>query len=284
MRKRKLKKKNIFIAFLLLIILIFLIIFIINHLPKDNKKETSVFKTEQNKWEKYKYYLKNNQKRYEVYFSTHPEADLNDVIAIVNVNADKEAYKESNEANLQKGQEILVNKYHSLAENYTPKSMVEMDKKYAYEGRKALPEVNEAFKKMYEDALKENIEMYVVSAFRSYTYQGQLYTNYITTYGEKYANTVSARPGYSEHQTGLALDILSDSVEMKDFESTKAFAWLKENSYKYGFILRYPKDKEYLTGYAYEPGHYRYLGKELAKKVWEENITYDEYYAYYLDN
>ena len=283
MKKRKLKKKNIFIAFVILIALILLSIFIINHLPNNKQKETSVFKTE-NKWEKNKYYLKDNQKRYEEYSATHPEAELKDVIAIVNVNADKEPYKEANDANLKKGKEILVNKYYSLDENYTPQDMIEMPKKYAYEGRKVLPEVNEAFQKMYEGALKENIKIYVVSAFRSYTYQGQLYTNYITTYGEKYANTVSARPGYSEHQTGLALDILSDNVDMSEFVNTKAFSWLKENSYKYGFILRYPKDKEYLTGYAYEPWHYRYLGPDLAKKVWEENITYDEYYAYYLDN
>ena len=71
---------------------------------------------------------------------------------------------------------------------------------------------------------------------------------------------------------------------MSEFENTKAYSWLKENSYKYGFILRYPKDKTYLTGYAFESWHYRYLGKEMAKKVYDENITYDEYYTFYLDN
>ena len=162
--------------------------------------------------------------------------------------------------------------------------MINVDLSYSYEGRRILPEVNDAFIKMYNDAKKEGINLFVVSAYRSYSYQEKLYNNYITMYGIDYANTVSAKPGFSEHQTGLAMDILSPGVQMSEFENTKAYSWLKENSYKYGFILRYPKDKTYLTGYAFESWHYRYLGKEMAKKVYDENITYDEYYTFYLDN
>ena len=103
-------------------------------------------------------------------------------------------------------------------------------------------------------------------------------------YGEDYANTVSAKPGFSEHQTGLAMDILTPGIEMSEFKNTKASDWLKDNGYKYGFILRYPEDKTYITGYAFESWHYRYLSKEIAKKVYNEGITYDEYYAFYLDN
>ena len=101
-------------------------------------------------------------------------------------------------------------------------------------------------------------------------------------YGSDYTNTVSAKPGFSEHQTGLALDIIEKGGQMSEFENSKAYPWLKENAYKYGFILRYPKDKTYLTGYAFESWHYRFLGKDLAKKVYDEGITYDEYYAFYL--
>ena len=158
-----------------------------------------------------------------------------------------------------------------------------MNLEYAYKGRNILPEVNEAFIEMYNAAKTYKIDLYVTSAFRSYSYQKYLYNNYLTTYGEEYTNTVSAYPGFSEHQTGLALDILSPGIDMANFENSKAYEWLKENSYKYGFILRYPKDKTNLTGYAFESWHYRYLGKETAKKVYDEDITYDEYYAFYLD-
>ena len=283
-KHRKLKIKNIVILIVSILILIFLFLIFRSHNTVIKDKEKTSFKEEVNEFQKLKYYISKNQKRYENYYNTHPETDIQDVIAIVNVSADKTAYEESKEADLSKGITVLVNKYNSLAEDYEPKDMQEMTSTYAYAGRKILPEVNEAFIKMYKDALKDDIKLYVVSAFRSYQYQSQLYTNYIATYGEEYANTVSARPGYSEHQTGLALDILSDNVEMSEFKDTKAYSWLKDNAYKYGFIMRYPEGKEYLTGYAFEAWHYRYLGTDLAQKVYDEGITYDEYYAYYLDN
>ena len=93
------------------------------------------------------------------------------------------------------------------------------------------------------------------------------------------ADTYSARAGTSEHQTGLATDVNSVSTS---FENSSAFKWLEKNSYKYGFILRYPKGKEHITGYMYEPWHYRYVGSEVAKVIKEKNITYEEYYATYI--
>ena len=91
------------------------------------------------------------------------------------------------------------------------------------------------------------------------------------------------RAGYSEHQTGLALDIVTYGASMDTFENTDEFKWLSDNAYKYGFILRYPKGKEKLTGYSYESWHYRYVGKDVAKKIHDLDITYDEYYAYYIE-
>ena len=93
----------------------------------------------------------------------------------------------------------------------------------------------------------------------------------------------ASRPGFSEHQTGLALDIVTDNIIGNEFENTDEFKWLQENAHLYGFILRYPKDKEYITGYNYESWHYRYVGKELATKIKESGLTYDEYYAYYCE-
>ena len=110
-----------------------------------------------------------------------------------------------------------------------------------------------------------------------------VHENYKEKNGQAYADQFAARPDFSEHQTGLALDIFTPGAGMTTFENTKAFKWLKENSYKYGFILRYPEGKEKLTGYSYEPWHYRYLGKDLAKKVYDSGLTFDEYYTYYLE-
>ncbi len=233
---------------------------------------------------KEKYYLHKNLDRYLTYFTTHPEENPSDIIALVNVSGDYEGYSHVKEADLTKKNLILVNKYNKLAQSYIPDGLFNMNLTYAYENRKVNQEVNEAFIKMYKDAKEEGYDLFVTSAFRSFDYQQTLYNNYISMYGVDYANTVSAQAGFSEHQTGLALDILTPGVSMSDFKNTKEYEWLISNSYKYGFILRYPENKTHLTGYAFESWHYRYLGEEIAKKVFDEGITYDEYYAFYLDN
>jgi len=119
---------------------------------------------------------------------------------------------------------------------------------------------------------------------RDYDEQEETYEYYKSTKGEEYANNYAAQPGNSEHQTGLAFDILSPNSNTKNFDETEEFKWLQKNAYKYGFIMRYPKDKEDITGYKYEPWHYRYVGIEVAKQIHEEDITFDEYYAFYIEN
>ena len=101
---------------------------------------------------------------------------------------------------------------------------------------------------------------------------------------KKYADSIASRPGASEHQTGLTLDIFSkDNSNKNTFKDTEVFKWLKDNSYKFGFILRYPEDKVKVTGYGYESWHYRYVGKKIAKYIYENNITFEEYYAYFIE-
>ena len=131
-----------------------------------------------------------------------------------------------------------------------------------------------AFQVMQEAAANEGIKLEIISGFRSYEKQQQTYQSWVNTYGREYADTISARPGYSEHQSGLAMDLNSLKFAFAD---TKEGKWLAENCWKYGFIIRYPEDKEDVTGYKYEPWHIRYLGKETAKKVYESGLCLEEY-------
>ena len=131
-----------------------------------------------------------------------------------------------------------------------------------------------AYYRMKCCALKDGIKLKIISGFRSYEYQEKIYNIYVKEFGEERANTFSAKPGYSEHQTGLAIDICEDSDK---FIGTKEAKWLQENAYKFGFIIRYPKGKEEKTGYKYEPWHLRYVGKKHAKKIYCNNITLEEY-------
>ena len=96
------------------------------------------------------------------------------------------------------------------------------------------------------------------------------------------ADTYSARPGHSEHQTGLAIDLAAFNSNLNNFEETKEYEWVKDNAHLYGFILRYPKGKEHITGYMFEPWHYRYVGTKVAKEIYEMDITFDEYYELFL--
>jgi len=130
------------------------------------------------------------------------------------------------------------------------------------------------FMKMADAATLDNIVIKNASGYRSYNYQVNLYDNYVKKDGKEAADTYSARPGFSEHQTGFALDINMDNI---NFYETIEYQWLSKNAYKYGFILRYPKDKEYITGYKFEPWHYRYVGRKHSKKIYENNLTLEEY-------
>lgn len=143
------------------------------------------------------------------------------------------------------------------------------------------PEAEKNFTSMKSDAGSEGIKLNVFSTFRSYKRQTELYGKYVRNHGQKEADTFSARPGHSEHQTGLSFDIGGANSNLWTSEKlgeTKEGIWMAENSYKYGFILRYPKGKEHITGYKYEPWHFRYVGKPLAEEIHNSGLTLEEFF------
>ena len=229
---------------------------------------------------KHDYFIKNRLERYMKYNSD----DIDTIITNINSNLDYDFYTNVQTTNLEKGILIIVNKYYSLSKDYSSE-LVTMDKNYSnYTNSQLNKEAYEAFKLLVDDAKKLGYHIRNNSAYRSYETQEKLYNNSKKTNGVEYADKWSARAGHSEHQTGLSLDVgVQTKYASGKFENSKEFTWMKENSYKYGFILRYPKGKEYITGYSYEPWHYRYVGKEAATYIYENNLTFEEYYAYFID-
>ena len=228
-----------------------------------------------------KYYINENVARYLDYGNSHNQ-DSKKIIGVVNSKADLGFYSNIYDSNLNDNNLILVNKFYHLKEDYTPSDLVTLSGQYNRgANNKMREEAASAFMKMVDAARLENIIIYNMSAFRSYDYQVNLYDKYIKRDGKEAADKYSARPGYSEHQSGLCSDLneISDS-----FEGTDEAIWLKNNAYKYGFILRFPKGKEDITGYKYEPWHYRYVGVDAAKIIYDDDITLEEYYAYYIEN
>lgn len=151
---------------------------------------------------------------------------------------------------------LIVNKTYSLPLSYNPGGLT--------------AETYSAFEQLSADAGNSGLDIYLSSGFRSYDYQNEIYNNYVDAYGQETADTFSARPGHSEHQTGLAIDVntIDDS-----FADTKEAKWLAEHCHEYGFIIRYPKGKDSITGYKYEPWHIRYVGKEVAQAVHDAGIA-----------
>ena len=230
---------------------------------------------------KEKYYINDYVARYLDYGNSNNQ-DSKKIIAMVNSKADLGFYSNSYDSNLDENNLVIVNKFYHLKEDYTPTDLVTLSGQYNKSvNNKMRKEAAEAFMKMVDAASLGNITLYNMSAFRSYDYQDNLYSRYIKMDGKEAADKYSARPGYSEHQSGLCSDLneISDS-----FEGTDEAIWLKNNAYKYGFILRFPKGKEDITGYKYEPWHYRYVGVDAAKIIYEDDITLEEYYAYYIEN
>lgn len=229
---------------------------------------------------KEKYYINDNVARYLDYGNNH-DVDFKKVIGIVNSKADLGFYSESLDSNLNDNNLILVNKFYHLKEDYIPSDLVSLGGQYNRGANSRMrKEAADAFMKMVDAAKLDNIILYNASAFRSYDYQVNLYNRYIKRDGKEAADKYSARPGYSEHQSGLC----SDLNEISDkFDGTDEANWLKDNAYKYGFILRFPKGKEDITGYKYEPWHYRYVGLDAAKIIHDDDITLEEYYAYYIE-
>lgn len=184
-----------------------------------------------------------------------------------------------------KAYDALVNKINNLPDSYAPDDLVSLDDVPTVLKN---PEVNQLREKAYSALIdlfaaaknEAEYELFARSGYRSYNTQTALYNSYVSNNGQAAADKYSAKPGQSEHQTGLAIDITCEALNYlldDTFADTEEGKWVSENAHRFGFIVRYPKGKEEITGYSYEPWHIRYLGTELATKVFESGLTLEEY-------
>ncbi len=180
---------------------------------------------------------------------------------------------------------VLVNKQNHLPSDYIPPDLVEPDIPFTFdekaEKRLLRQEASSHLEELFTAAKENGFILYGVSGYRSYETQKNLFQYFVRRDGsEEKANQISARPGESEHQSGLTMDVTSKSVNfglVKSFGETKEYAWLKDNAHLFGYIVRYPQGKEHITEYTYEPWHLRYVGQELALNLYESDMPYEEY-------
>ncbi|MBZ2174726.1 M15 family metallopeptidase [Schnuerera sp. xch1] len=179
---------------------------------------------------------------------------------------------------------VLVNKNRNLPPDYKPEDLVIPNVRFPFEEtlekKYMRKEAANALEELFNQANEEGIYLFAISGYRSYNTQSYLFNTRAERDGFEEANKLTAYPGQSEHQTGLAMDLSCQSLGFtleQDFGQTIEGKWLKENAHKFGFIIRYPKEAVDITGYSYEPWHIRYVGKEVAKEIYEKNITLEEY-------
>lgn len=182
---------------------------------------------------------------------------------------------------------VLINKELPLPADYVPADLVVPKVPFSFSGfqeKKLMQkEAAEALEKLFAGAKEQGLSLFAVSGYRSYDRQKAIYDENVAKRGEERTNLFSAKPGYSEHQSGLAMDVSANSIGYRldeEFAGTPEGKFLADHAWEYGFIIRYPEGKSDITGYAYEPWHIRYVGETMAKELHDRGITMEEYYHY----
>ena len=257
----------------------------INYLMKISGKNISYLKDmdyiDISKYYEFKNFDASKYERYEAYLKDN-EYDLKDVVTYVNINLDLKPYTDTLEVDDPNSLNVLVNKYNYLPNGYSPSDLIYLDG--AYGNKVPVREIlKDDFLKLQKTAKEEiGINLMPTTAYRNFSFQTTLYNNYVASDGKEKADTYSARPGYSEHQTGLAIDLRNTVLPSNIRLTDENFDWLLNNAYKFGFIIRFPKEKEFITGYQFENWHIRYVGESTAKIIYENNLTLEEYIDLYV--
>lgn len=227
------------------------------------------------------YFLTKNLTRYTSLKVKYTEYSYTKTVSYVNTMRDYPFYTNTIQTDTSQKNLILVNKYYQLPNNYVP-TLHSIDSKYSFIPLQATPETKNAFERMCMDAKTLGLIIKGQSAYRSYNTQNYVYwsranPNNPASIAER--DRVSARAGFSEHQTGLAIDV---NTLTSLSAGSNEYKWYKDKAHLYGFIIRYPENKEDITGYRFEPWHLRYVGVDVATYIYNNNITFDEYYAYFI--
>lgn len=222
--------------------------------------------------------------RYLEYGEKNKDLNIDEIVTRIELNLDKTYYDDSILIKNPDSIDTLANKYLEIPEDYEPSDLVDMDDDYAnniYGQKKLRKEAYDKFVEMCEASRKDDVTFYAESAYRSYDYQNTIYKNYVYENGQEAANMYAARPGFSEHELGLAIDLANIwTITTKGEE----YKWLTKNAHKYGYIIRYKEEWEDITGYSAESWHIRYVGVEHATAIHKLDIPYEEYYIKYIAN
>ena len=252
----------------------------------DDKIE-SLLKVKYNKnivlFIKEKYFIYKNLSKYLDYKSKNKDDTFTHIVAIVNTEADVEWLDNEKETDTSKNELMLVNRLYVLSKDYEPDDIIDVPVSISYSGVKISKSILSNIEELISAAKDEGYIFVLSDGYRSYADQEKMFNNYKNSYGYEEADKNVARPGHSEYQTGISFQIVPYNKVFDKPRESKEYLWLKDNAYKYGFIFRYPEDKKDITLFDSYTWRLRFVGTTAASIIESEKISFEEYYAYFVD-
>ncbi len=246
-----------------------------NLLTKDYNEHIIPFMKE-------KYFIYSKLDEYLKYKEKNKKKEYSKIVQLINVEMHIDWLDNQKETDVSKNELMLVNRIYGLSSDYVPEDLVDVPTQFAYSGKKLSQGVLDIVIELI-NAGKETGYTFVISdGYRSYEEQKEIYDSYADYYGISETDTFVARPGHSEYQTGMTFDLKPYNKIIDDVNNNEEYLWLRENAYKYGFIFRFEKEDEHLTGFSENSWRLRYVGKDAASVIKNEGICFEEYYAYYV--
>ena len=252
-----------------------------------NDKIESLLKVKYNKniilFIKEKYFIYKNLSKYLEYKDKNKDDTFTHIVAIVNAEANVEWLDNEKETDTSKNELMLVNRLYGLSKDYEPDDIIDVPVSISYSGVKISKSILSNIEELISAAKDEGYIFVLSDGYRSYADQEKMFNNYKNSYGYEEADKNVARPGHSEYQTGISFQIVPYNKVFDKPRESEEYKWLKDNAYNYGFIFRYPDDKKDITLFDSYTWRLRFVGTTAASIIESEKISFEEYYAYFVD-
>lgn len=229
-----------------------------------------------------KYFIYSNMNTYLEYKEKNKKKDYNKIVQLINVEMHLDWLDNQKDTDTSKNELMLVNRIYGLSSDFVPSDLVDVPTQFAYDGKKLSQSVLDKVIELITKAKEVGYTFVISDGYRSYEEQKDIYDSYADYYGISETDTFVARPGHSEYQTGMTFDLKPYNKVIDDVSTNEEYLWLKDNAYKFGFIFRFDKEHESLTGFPSASWRLRYVGKDAAIVIHNEGICFEEYYAYFV--
>lgn len=229
-----------------------------------------------------KYFVYSKMNEYLQYKEKNKKKEYNKIVQLVNVEMHIDWLDNQKETDTSKNELMLVNRIYGLSEDFVPSDLVDVPTQFAYSGKKLSQGVLDIVIELINAGKEAGYTFVISDGYRSYEDQKEIYDSYADYYGISETDTFVARPGHSEYQTGMTFDLKPYNKVIDDVSTNEEYLWLKDNAHKYGFIFRFNKEHEALTGFPSASWRLRYVGEDAATVIYNEGICFEEYYAYFV--